>query len=73
MYEFINDFSIMRWIPYSRITNLKKIAEEGFDIIYSVIWLDRGDEFDYRYPYPSFGFIKENVAIKRFFNSNDIS
>ncbi|RIA81259.1 kinase-like domain-containing protein [Glomus cerebriforme] len=30
----------MEWIPYSRITNVKKIAEGGFGIIYRATWLN---------------------------------
>jgi serine/threonine protein kinase len=28
----------IEWIPYSQITNLKKIAEGGFSIIYKATW-----------------------------------
>ena len=30
--------SVIEWIPYSRITNLEKIAEGGFGIIYQATW-----------------------------------
>ncbi|CAB4373943.1 unnamed protein product [Rhizophagus irregularis] len=32
------DIGRIRWIPYSQITNLKKIAEGGFSIIYKATW-----------------------------------
>ncbi|CAB5181225.1 unnamed protein product [Rhizophagus irregularis] len=43
VYSFIrNKFRLstigIEWIPYSRITNLKKIAEGGFSIIYKATW-----------------------------------
>ncbi|RIA95068.1 hypothetical protein C1645_758451 [Glomus cerebriforme] len=28
----------MKWISYSQITNLEKLAEGGFGIIYKAIW-----------------------------------
>lgn len=52
-----------RWIPYSQITNLEKIAEGGFSIIYKARWchLNRVKEC-----------YKKTVAIKRFRNSWDM-
>uniref|UniRef100_U9UNT2 Protein kinase domain-containing protein n=1 Tax=Rhizophagus irregularis (strain DAOM 181602 / DAOM 197198 / MUCL 43194) TaxID=747089 RepID=U9UNT2_RHIID len=42
MYSFIRDklrsVNRIEWIPYSQITNLKKIAEGGFSIIYKATW-----------------------------------
>ncbi|EXX74916.1 kinase-like domain-containing protein [Rhizophagus irregularis DAOM 181602=DAOM 197198] len=45
-YEFINNKlrlslheKVIKWIPYSQIKNLKKIAEGGFSIIYKATWL----------------------------------
>ena len=49
----------MRWIPYSQIKNLRKIAEGGFSIIYKATWSDGINDTD--------------VAIKKLFNSQNIS
>ncbi|PKY32035.1 kinase-like protein [Rhizophagus irregularis] len=41
VYSFIHDKLPIRgigWIPYSQVTNLKKIAEGGFSIIYKATW-----------------------------------
>jgi hypothetical protein len=53
----------IKWIPYSRITNLEKIAEGGFSIIYKARWrhFNRVEES-----------YKRTVAIKRFLNSRDM-
>ncbi|SRR6266498_2503649 len=62
---------LIKWIPYSRIKNLKKIAEGGFCIVYRANYLDGVLEY-YR---QSSDYTKKNttVAIKRFINSKDIS
>ena len=49
----------VEWISYSQITRLTKIAEGEFGIVYKAIRLNRGQ--------------KETVAIKRFFNFQNIS
>ncbi|CAB5372471.1 unnamed protein product [Rhizophagus irregularis] len=49
----------IKWIPYSQIKNLRKIAEGGFSIIYKAIWVD--------------GSLDRDVAIKRLHNSQNIS
>jgi hypothetical protein len=70
IYQNIQNIKIsMEWIPYSRITNIKKIAKGGFGIIYQATWLDGSiDERDYgRYRNPN-----ELVILKRFINSKDI-
>ena len=49
IYEFIRDKfsnycnSIMKWIPYSQIKILEKIARGGFGVIYKAIWLSKTD------------------------------
>ncbi|RGB35840.1 kinase-like domain-containing protein [Rhizophagus diaphanus] len=52
----------MRYIPYSQITNVKKIAEGGFSIIYQATCLDGLNN--------NYGFYKKNriVILKRFKN-----
>jgi len=50
--------SIMKWFPHSQFTNLKKIADGGFGMIYKATRLDGENT---------------TVAIKRFLNSQDIS
>ncbi|CAB5182280.1 unnamed protein product [Rhizophagus irregularis] len=50
---------VIKWIPYSQIENLRKIAEGGFSIIYKAIWVD--------------GSLDRDVAIKRLHNSQNIS
>ncbi|EXX57070.1 kinase-like domain-containing protein [Rhizophagus irregularis DAOM 181602=DAOM 197198] len=71
-YEFKNALSkpIMEWIPYSQITNCKKIAEGGFGIIYKAIWLDASSQYD---DFLSNREKNKTVAIKRFLNSQNIS
>ncbi|RIA91097.1 hypothetical protein C1645_768356 [Glomus cerebriforme] len=49
---------MMEWIPYSQFTNVKKIAEGGFGIVYRATWLGGQDE---------------TVILKRFKNSRNIS
>ncbi|POG70926.1 hypothetical protein GLOIN_2v93131 [Rhizophagus irregularis DAOM 181602=DAOM 197198] len=52
--------SLMKYIPYSKFTNVKKIAEGGFSIIYQATLLD-GIKYDFR---------TENILIlKKFKNS----
>ena len=65
VYEYCKKFNIKKiqesmieWIPYSQITNMKEIAKGGFGIIYQATWLDGHDKI---------------VAIKQFENSQDIS
>ena len=55
----------MKWIPYSQFTNIKKVAEGGFGIIYQATWLDDSPSNDVR--------SNETVILKRFKNSQDIS
>ncbi|RIA90662.1 kinase-like domain-containing protein [Glomus cerebriforme] len=50
--------NLMKWIPYSQFTNVKKIAEGGFGIIYKATWLDRRNR---------------TIILKRFKNFQDIS
>ena len=38
---------ILEWIPYNKLNNIKKIGEDGSDIIYSAIWKDGPLYFDY--------------------------
>jgi hypothetical protein len=44
VYKYIKDiyYSIIKWIPYSEITNLEKIAIGGFGIIYKAKISDYG-------------------------------
>jgi hypothetical protein len=74
IYKFIADIlkntQIMRWIPYSKITNLEKIAEGGFGIVYKATLLDGG-----KYQYDDFLNNRNKnklVAIKKFLNTRDI-
>ncbi|UZO24723.1 uncharacterized protein OCT59_017017 [Rhizophagus irregularis] len=39
--EDINSKLLMKWIPYSQITDLEEIAIGGFGIIYKANWLDK--------------------------------
>jgi hypothetical protein len=55
IYEFIRKERV-RWVPYSQIKNLKKIAEGGFGTVYKATV-----------------YHSKTVAIKRFFNSQNIS
>ncbi|RGB31963.1 hypothetical protein C1646_670527 [Rhizophagus diaphanus] len=57
--------TIIEWIPYSRITNLKEIAKGDFGIIYKAIWLDGGISDGTGYSRKR----NETVAIKRFIDS----
>jgi hypothetical protein len=50
---------VIKWIPYSHINNLRKIAEGGFSIIYKAIWYEGGSTKD--------------VAIKKLHDSHNIS
>jgi len=65
VYEFIRDKCYskpkIKWIPYAQITNLTKIAEGGFGIIYKATRLIPKSNQN------------EIIAIKRFFNSQNIS
>uniref|UniRef100_U9U2V6 Protein kinase domain-containing protein n=1 Tax=Rhizophagus irregularis (strain DAOM 181602 / DAOM 197198 / MUCL 43194) TaxID=747089 RepID=U9U2V6_RHIID len=75
IYNFIENnlknTQIMRWIPYSQIKNLEKIAEGGFGIVYKATLLDGS-----KYKHDDFLSIRNKnklVAIKKFLNIQDIS
>ncbi|GES85138.1 kinase-like domain-containing protein [Rhizophagus clarus] len=51
----------MEWIPYSQISNLKKIAEGGFGVIYKAIWLNKT-------PIAVKRFLNSQVISKNFLN-----
>jgi hypothetical protein len=63
VYNFIEDSyrrrRIIKWIPYSQIKNLKKLAEGGFSTIYKATWANSTSDSD--------------VAVKKLFNSQNIS
>ncbi|PKC67252.1 kinase-like protein [Rhizophagus irregularis] len=62
---------LMEWIPYSQFTNVKKIAEGGFGIIYQATWLDgsiNNKEVRLRERKNN-----ETVILKKFNNSQGIS
>ncbi|RIA96267.1 kinase-like domain-containing protein [Glomus cerebriforme] len=60
--------STMEWIPYSQITNLEKLAEGGFGIIYKAIWLDCKKHIS---PYDPGK--NKTIAVKRLKSSQKIS
>ncbi|GES98972.1 kinase-like domain-containing protein [Rhizophagus clarus] len=35
-----NEFEVIEWIPYNRLSNIKYLAKGGFSIIYEAIWSD---------------------------------
>jgi len=35
-----NEFEVLEWIPYNRLTNIKYLAKGGFSTVYNAIWLD---------------------------------
>ncbi|RIA95077.1 kinase-like domain-containing protein [Glomus cerebriforme] len=62
VYNFIRSnytpsYALMEWISYSKITNLKKLAEGGFSIIYEAYW--SGEH--------------KNIAVKQLKSSEKIS
>ncbi|PKC03445.1 kinase-like protein [Rhizophagus irregularis] len=61
-YRYKSSVKWIRWIPYSRITNLEKIAEGGFSIIYKAQWRH----------FNQVEYYKKTVIIKRFLNSWDM-
>ncbi len=70
VYAFINEKidlkSIMVWIPYTRLKDLKEIARGGFSTIYQATWSDGGARID--------GKLRNGtVAIKRFSHPQDFS
>jgi hypothetical protein len=50
-------YSVIEWIPYSRIKVLEQLAEGGFSFIYKAIWFERA----------------QTVAVKRLKNSQNLS
>ncbi|RIA91108.1 kinase-like domain-containing protein [Glomus cerebriforme] len=71
IYKNFNPEAVMEWIPYSRIKNLKKIAQGGFSSIYQATWLDGGiNGAEY-----SSSYRRENevIAIKKFSGSQHVS
>ncbi|RIA83151.1 hypothetical protein C1645_787023, partial [Glomus cerebriforme] len=52
----------MKWIPYSKFTNVQKISEGGFGIIYRATWLVSKDDFRDMDK-------SETIILKRFKNS----
>ena len=76
VYELLNRVLIplqftIKWIPYSRFTNLEKIAEGGFGIIYKANYLDGILEYTGKTTSDNKTFT--TVAIKKFLNSKDTS
>jgi hypothetical protein len=64
VYQFIKNklfqsLNVIKWIPYSQIKNLSKIAEGGFSIIYKATWNN--------------GTTNGDVAAKKLINSQNIS
>ncbi len=59
---------IIKWIPFTQFTNLEKIAEGGFGIIYKAKCFYGILEYN-----GHFNKFNTTVAIKRFLNSKDIS
>jgi len=60
-YKGIGSGILMKsWIPYTQFTDIKKIAEGGFGIIYKATWLDGSSK-------------NKTIILKRFKNSQDIS
>jgi hypothetical protein len=64
VYKFIENsilsFKAIKWIPYSQIKNLSKIAEGGFSTIYKASWSDWSNE-------------DIEVAVKKLHDSQNIS
>ncbi|RIA83144.1 hypothetical protein C1645_787000 [Glomus cerebriforme] len=52
----------MKWISYSKFTNVQKISEGGFGVIYRATWLDSQDYFRDMNK-------SETIILKRFKNS----
>ena len=50
----------MEWIPYSQISNLKKIAEGGYGIIYQANWRRKNET-------------NETIAVNELKNSQNIN
>ena len=43
-----DEFDILEWIPYNRLTNVKYLDKGGFSTVYKAIWLDGYiEEWDY--------------------------
>ena len=34
------DWSVLEWIPYNRLTNVKYLDKGGFSTVYKAVWLD---------------------------------
>ena len=60
-YKRIKSEMLIKWIPCSQFTNIEKVAEGGFGIIYQATWLGNDVKSN------------ETVILKRFKNSQDIS
>ncbi|UZO03167.1 uncharacterized protein OCT59_023577 [Rhizophagus irregularis] len=61
LYDGIEAYFFMHYIPYSQFTNVKELAEGGFSIVYQATWLDGPKN-------------SNKIAIlKRFKNSQDFS
>ncbi|CAI2166101.1 15812_t:CDS:2, partial [Funneliformis geosporum] len=66
--------SVIKWIPYSQIADLKRIAEGGFGIIYKAKYLGEIPKVKDNSNVSNIEYSKnETVAVKRFINSKDIS
>ncbi len=61
----------IKWIPFSQITDLKKIAEGGFGVVYKANYSD--GVLEYYINQNDFTWTNTTVAIKRFLNSKDIN
>ncbi|CAB4431901.1 unnamed protein product [Rhizophagus irregularis] len=71
IYKNFKPEAVMEWIPYSRIKNLKEIAQGGFSSIYRANWSDggiNGAEYSSCYRMEN-----ETIVIKKFFNSQHIN
>ncbi|RHZ73766.1 hypothetical protein Glove_229g3 [Diversispora epigaea] len=64
--ENANEWEIWRWIDYSKLKNIKYLAEGGFGSIWKAEWVDMPEEV--------LEFYKSNqVALKKLKNSQEIS
>ncbi|RHZ66104.1 hypothetical protein Glove_309g154 [Diversispora epigaea] len=64
--ENANEWEIWRWIDYSKLKNIKYLAEGGFGSIWKAEWIDMPEEV--------LEFYKSNqVALKKLKNSQEIS
>ena len=68
-----NEYEVLEWIPYNRLTNIEYLAKGGFSTVYKATWLDGKINHWYNDKNEWIRNGNEDVAIKSLDNSSNIN